>query len=77
MVGRLGAQPRLDGPAGPLRQQAAGSGDLLGRQTLQGVLQLAGGQQAGEPVDDLLGRTPAAWGPSVLCLSGVDLLVGR
>jgi hypothetical protein len=49
MLGQLGAQRRLDHPARELREQSARSGDPLGLQALQRVLELRRRQQSREP----------------------------
>jgi hypothetical protein len=56
VISQLGAKGGLDHPARELGEQAARPGDLLRLKTLQGLLKLSFRQQAGEAVNDLLGR---------------------
>ena len=57
MLGQLGAQRRLDHPAGELRHQPAGTGDLVRLESVQRVLQRVVGQQPREPIARLINRT--------------------
>jgi hypothetical protein len=57
VLGQLGAQRRLQHPAGELAHQPTRPSDLLRPQSLQRILERVVGQQAREPIPDLLNRT--------------------
>jgi hypothetical protein len=71
VLGQLGAQRRLDDPAGELRQQAARARDLLGLKPLQRLLELLARQQTGQAIGQLLGGTLSDDGRRALSLNGL------